>query len=152
MPKVTYTAAQGLVQAAGSGFSVSGAALAADTTNGVTSNGFFAGFIPNAASSTTASGAISVANYFTNITVDATKAYTLAAGTAAGQRKMILCSAATNTPAGTLTIANPIDASTDVISISAVGDVVELMWTGSAWRILALYNCRLGTVASPTVS
>jgi transcription initiation factor TFIIIB Brf1 subunit/transcription initiation factor TFIIB len=54
--------------------------------------------------------------------------------------------------AGTLTIASPISNLLDVIAISAVGDVVELVWTGTAWRILALYNSRLGTIASPTVS
>ncbi len=145
MPKVVYTAAKGLVQEAGSGFQL-------DASVGLTNNGFFAGFVPNAASDTVSSGAISVATYFTNITVDGTKAYTLANGTAAGQLKKILCSAATNTPAGTLTIASPISAALDVIAISAVGDVVELVWTGAAWRILALYNSRLGTIASPTVS
>jgi hypothetical protein len=145
MPKVLYTAAQGLVQQAGSGFQL-------DASVGLTNNGFLAGFIPDAASTTSASGAISVETYFTNITVDGTKAFTLANGTAVGQMKKILCSAATNTPAGTITIASPVSASLDVIAISAVGDVVELVWNGTAWRILALYNSRLGTVASPTVS
>lgn len=144
MPKVVYTAVQGLVQSDGSGFDVS--------TTGIHGGGFYSGFIPDAAASTTASGAISVANYFTNITVDGTKAYTLADGTVTGQRKMILCSAATSSPAGTITIASPISASLDVIAISAIGDVVELVWTGVAWRILSLHNCKLGTVASPTVS
>jgi hypothetical protein len=145
MPKVVYTAAKGLVQEAGSGFQL-------DASVGLTNNGFVAGFVPNAASSTSASGAISVATYFTNITVDGTKAFTLANGTAVGQLKKILCSAATNTPAGTITIASPVSAALDVIAISAVGDVVELVWTGAAWRILALYNTVNGNVASPTVS
>jgi hypothetical protein len=152
MPKVVYTAAKGLVQETGSGFEVSDVGLTAAAAAGVTCNGFLAGFIPDAASTTSASGAISVATYFTNITIDGTKAYTIAAGTAVGQLKKIMCSAAINTPAGTLTIANPVSASTDVVLFSAAGDTLDLVWTGAAWRILGAYNVASGNVASPVVS
>lgn len=145
MPKVVYTAAQGLVQSAGSGFDVS--------TTGVQGGGFYSGFIPDAAvTAATTSGAISVANYFTNITVANTVAFTLANGTVAGQRKMILCSGTSGTPVGALTIASPFSAATDVITFSVVGDTAELMWTGSYWRILATYNMAAGTVATPVVA
>jgi len=152
MPQVTYTAAKGLVQSAGSGFAINDVAMTVSATSGLTSGGLFAGFIPNVAKSAPiASGAVSVASYFSPITVDGTKAFSLADGSAAGQLKKIMCTAAINTPVGNLTIASPISAAVDVITFGNAGDVAELMWTGSAWRILALYNVVNGGVASPTV-
>jgi len=88
----------------------------------------------------------------TFITVDGTKAYSIAAGTAVGQLKKIMCSAAINTPQGTLTITNPVSAATDSVLFSAAGDTLDLMWNGSAWRILGAYNVANGNVSSPVVS
>ena len=53
---------------------------------------------------------------------------------------------------GTLTIASPINSSLDIISFTNVGDTAELMWNGSAWRIIGLYNTANGGDASPTVA
>lgn len=152
MPKVVYTAAKGLVQETGSGFEISDVALTAGATAGVTCNGFLAGFVPDAAPTTSASGAISVASYLTFITIDGTKAYSIAAGTAVGQLKKIMCTAAINTPAGTLTITNPVDGNTNSVAFSALGDTLDLMWNGSAWRILGAYNVASGDTSSPVVS
>ena len=145
MPKVVYTAAKGLTQETGSGFQV-------DATVGVTNGGFYAGFIPNAAPSTVTSGAVSVANYMSYLSVTGTQTFTLAAGTAVGQLKKIMCIVAASTPNGTLTIANPVSASTDTVLFTALGDTVDLMWNGSAWRILGAYNVASGNVTTPVVS
>lgn len=145
MPKVVYSATKGLVQETGSGFQL-------DATVGLTNGGFVAGFIPDAAPTTSASGAISVASYLTFITIDGTKAYSIAAGTAVGQLKKIMCTAAINTPAGTLTITDFVSAGTDSVLFSALGDTLDLMWNGSAWRILGAYNVASGNTSSPVVS
>lgn len=82
---------------------------------------------------TVTSGAISVLTRSSKISVDGTKAYTLAAGTE-GQRKTLKCSAATNTPAGTITLTSP-DCST--ISISATSHWVELEYHATGgWAVL----------------
>ena len=145
MPKVVYTSAKGLVQQKGSGFQL-------DTAVGLTNGGFVAGFIPDAAPTTSASGAIAVTSYLTFVTVDGTKAYTIAAGTAVGQLKKIMCTAAINTPAGTLTITDPVSAATDSVLFSAAGDTLDLVWNGSAWRILGAYNVASGDTSTPVVS
>ena len=123
MPKVVYTSAKGLYQEAGTGFQL-------DTAVGLTNGGFFAGFIPNAASNT------------------------LANGTATGQLKKITLTAlgTPGTHTAVLTLTSALDGNNDVITFSAVGDTAELIWTGTYWRILALYNMKDGTVATPVVS
>jgi hypothetical protein len=83
-----------------------------------------------------ASGAIDPAVALTTLAIDGTKAYTLAAGTKAGQRKRIRCTAATNTPAGTVTatLLNGNTAATSFL-MNAAEDTVDLVWNGSAWCI-----------------
>lgn len=56
-----------------------------------------------------AAGACALGVLITELSVDGTKAYTLAAPTYAGQLKTVRCVAATNTPAGTLTVSSPDD-------------------------------------------
>ena len=149
MPKVVYTSTKGLYQEKGSGFQL-------DTAVGLTNGGFFAGFIPNAASNTRAgAGAVSVASYFTNLTSSAAgAAMTLANGTATGQLKKITLTAlgTPGTHTAVLTLTSALDGDNNVITFSAVGDTAELIWTGTYWRILARYNMPAGTVATPVVS
>ena len=144
MPKVTYTSSQGMVESSGSGFVV-------DPTVGITNNDFLATFVPNAGSEAVSSGALSVASYVSFLNVTNTKSYSLANGTAAGQLKKVIVTAVSGTPAGTLTLATAIDGNLDEISLTTLGDTAELIWTGTAWRILALYNMVTGGVATPTV-
>lgn len=56
-----------------------------------------------------ASGACSLTNLITELSVDGTKAYTLAAPTATGMRKIVRCVSATSSPLGTLTVSSPDD-------------------------------------------
>ncbi len=55
----------------------------------------------------TAPGALSLTITESRLSVDGTDAFTLAAPTYAGQRKVVVCVAAANTPAGTLTVSSP---------------------------------------------
>lgn len=98
----------------------------------------------------TDAGAIGVATYFTAlVTTGGTPAVTLAAGTIAGQLKKITMTADAGT--ATLTIADPVSASLDVVAFADVGDTLELVWNGTAWRILAAYNVASGDIG-PAIS
>ena len=151
MPKTTIDDTRGLVIEAGSG-TVFSNAVSFSPSAGVTSNGFVVGFIPNAASgSLAAAGAVDVTSYTTFLaTAGSDLAMTLADGTAVGQLKKLYMSVDGGGNA-TVTIASPISAGTNQIVFSNVGDVAELMWTGTAWRILGAYNVAAGTASTPTV-
>ena len=130
MPKVVYTPVKGLVQEAGT--NVGGAML---------------GFVHDAEPQTlAAAGVVSVSTYVTLLTGNGAK--TLAAGTIVGQLKKLLC---TTADTFTVTIANPTADNRAKITFDNAGDVAELMWNGSAWRILSLYNVAAGGIVSPTV-
>lgn len=86
-----------------------------------------------------AAGALSLTKYVTELTVSGTKAYTLAAPVKVGDRKRIVCVAATSTPLGTVTISSP-DTTTGFVCSSTftftdVGQAIELVAvTGLLWR------------------
>jgi hypothetical protein len=84
---------------------------------------------------TVTSGAISVHKRTSLISIDSTKAYSLANGLYEGQRKTLYCVAAGNTPAGTITPATFADGAT--IAMNAVADMVELEWHATGgWRVV----------------
>jgi hypothetical protein len=104
--------------------------------------------------SISAAGALTALGIFiTELSVDGTKAYTLAAPTFAGQRKLIRCVAATNTPLGTVTISAP-DTTTGFVcsstfTFTAVGQAIELRaTTGLKWRCERVFRsgAQLATV------
>lgn len=99
-------------------------------------------------SETVTSGALALNTPISFISCTGTQAYTLAAGTFAGQEKLIICSVAASTPIGTLTVSSPSATAGSVLSathvFNTVGQALHLMWTGSAWR--ALRTWRAGTV------
>ena len=89
--------------------------------------------------SVSAAGALDPAKYLTELTVSATKAYTLAAPTFAGQMKRIVCVSAASTPLGTVTISSPDDTAGFVCSttftFTDVGQAIDLIGTaGLKWR------------------
>jgi hypothetical protein len=151
MVKVKVTNKEGLVQYGNSNGSIEVEEGVVDLTKTQ-----ILGFIPDAQSFDIAAGgttsALSVESYINTIATDAGgDAFTLADGTAKGQlMKVILVVDGGGT--GTLTIASPISSSLDIISFTNVGDTAELMWNGSAWRIIGLYNTANGGDASPTVA
>jgi hypothetical protein len=86
-----------------------------------------------------AAGALSLNAYVTELTVSATKAYTLAAPTYAGQRKRIVCVSAASTPLGTVTISSPDDTTgfvcASTFTFDTVGQAIELQATSALkWR------------------
>lgn len=102
----------------------------------------------------TASGACSLTVETTQLSISGTKAYTLAAPTYAGQKKRIMCIAAADTPAGTLTVSSP-DTTTgyvcsDTFFFDTAGQGVEFVaTTGLLWR--AVRVMRAGGTANNVV-
>jgi len=85
---------------------------------------------------TVTSGAISLTKRTTKLSIDGTKAFTLADGLYAGQIKFLFCSVATNTPAGTVTPANfDVGAS---LGFNATNDAAILEWDGTNWIAVSL--------------
>lgn len=95
-----------------------------------------------------AAGACSLTRMVTEASIDGTKAYTLAAPTYVNQRKIFRVVAATNTPAGTLTVSSPDDTTGFVCAASffcdAVGQELEFVATAALkWRCVR--KVRVGT-------
>lgn len=82
-----------------------------------------------------APGAIGLEAKTTLLEVDGTDAFTLADGTA-GQVKVIVCTVAANTPAGTLTPANFGNGTS--ILFNAVGETVTLEFRSGNWWITSV--------------
>jgi hypothetical protein len=102
-----------------------------------------------------AAGACSLEKYVTELTVSGTKAYTLAAPTVAGQKKRIVCVAATSTPLGSLTITSPDDTTgfvcATVLTFNAVGQAIELIATSALkWRCVRVQRAGALTVVVGT--
>ena len=148
MVKVKIDNEKGLVQSTGNG--------AAQILPGITGNsGTHVGYIPDAQSYDIAAGgtttAIALTSYINTIGADGGgDAFTLADGLAKGQLMKIIMVDATGD--GTLTIASAISSGLDIITFSNAGDTAELMWNGTAWRILGLYNTANGGDATPVVA
>lgn len=101
-----------------------------------------------------AAGALDLTKMVTELTVSATKAYTLAAPTVAGQKKVIRCVAATSTPLGTVTISSPDDTAGFVCSTTfTFTDVGQAIWleatTALKWRCVRVQ--RAGGAADAVV-
>ena len=107
--------------------------------------------IPDAAQQDiTGAGACNVTSFYTAITTDSADAMTLAAGTELGQLKKIQAVDQSSGDA-TLTIADPVSSSLDVIVLADNGDYVLCIWNGTAWRVLELGNDADGSTA-PAIS
>ena len=89
-----------------------------------------------------AAGAIPITDPVVLLTVDGTKAYSLVDGQQAGQILTIVCVAATNTPAGTLTPSNLNGHST--ILFNAVGETATLMFHSGGWNIIGIHGATPG--------
>lgn len=98
----------------------------------------------NAVATTTACG---VANYNTTLTTTSAEITpTLADGAITGQLRRFQFIADGSHDA-VLTPATAFQGGATIITFADVGDVAELMWNGSAWQILALYNIVDGETA-----
>ena len=114
-------------------------------------DGYIVPCYPNAAvEDLSGAGAVSVACYHTRYTsTGGGEALTLADGTVLGQMKKI--THVVDGGAGNLTITSPVSSDLDVIAFADVGDEAELMWNGSAWRVVSLRNVASGD-AGPGIS
>jgi len=86
-------------------------------------------------SETVATGALSPTIPTTFITIDGTKAYTLANGVTAGTIKHLSIKTAINTPAGTLTPTATAGVWVTA-SFSVVGQTLTILWDGAGWSIV----------------
>ena len=84
-----------------------------------------------------AAGAIPVTHAIVNMTVDGTKAFTLANG-ADGQMITLTCVAATNTPDGTITPTNRNGFAS--LDMDAVGETFTLMFSNSKWNVVSSHG------------
>lgn len=87
--------------------------------------------------------ACSVANYYTTLTTTGAATPTLADGQIIGQLKKIQM--IVDVGDATLTPSNLNGGTT--ITFADVGDTAELMWDGTGWDVLALYNIVDGATA-----
>jgi hypothetical protein len=97
----------------------------------------------------TDAGAVTVTNYYTSLTTTTASAVTLADGLVKGQLKKIQM--IVDVGDATLTIASPVSAATNVITFADAGDYANLIWNGTAWRILEVGNDADGATA-PVIS
>ena len=108
-------------------------------TAGFKKGAMFVPCIPDVAQQAlSGAGACNVTAFYTAVTTTGADALTLAAGTELGQLKKIQM--IVDGGDGTLTIADPVSASLDVITLADAGDYVLCMWNGTAWRVLELGN------------
>lgn len=87
---------------------------------------------------TLTSGTILLTTSVTELSVTGTVAFTLPNGTAAGQRKRLICTVAASIPVGTLTVTTPEDTAGIVCPstfvFNNVGQEIDFVWSGSKWR------------------
>ena len=82
-------------------------------------------------------GAIDVTTPISYLSITGTKAYTLAAGNQ-GQIKVLICTAVSGTPIGTVTPVASANDGYNTIIFNAVGETAVLMYANAGWYILSL--------------
>ena len=113
--------------------------IKSSTTNGFKKGAMLVPCIPDVAQQAlSGAGACNVTAFYTAVTTTGADALTLAAGTELGQLKKIQM--IVDGGNGTLTIADPVSASLDVILLADAGDYAMCMWNGTAWREIDLGN------------
>lgn len=111
------------------------------------SNAIVPVIISGAQNAVTTTAACGITNYNTTLsTVGSATVPTLADSTLTGQLRRFQMIADSGHDA-VLTPATAFQGGGTIITFADVGDVAELMWNGSAWQILALYNCADGATA-----
>ena len=116
-------------------------------TSTTVSNAIVPVIVSAAQNAVSTTAAVGVANYNTTLTtVGAEIVPTLANGAITGQLKRVqmIVDGGFN---AVLTPATAFNGGATTITFADVGDTVELMWNGSAWQVLALYNLVDGATA-----
>lgn len=111
------------------------------------SNGIVPQIVSGAQNAVSSSAACGVANYNTTLTTTGAGIVpTLADGVLIGQLRRFQMIADGGFDA-VLTPATAFQGGATTITFADVGDVAELMWNGTAWQIIALYNIADGATA-----
>lgn len=97
---------------------------------------------------TVTTGALSLGAPVTHLSVTGTKAYSLADGEYEGQRKRVECTVAASIPAGTLTLNDAATGEPTTHVFNAVGQMIELMWTSTGWKLIAFREAGIDTPAA----
>lgn len=97
---------------------------------------------------TVTSGALTVGIPTSFVSVTGSVAFTLADGEYVGQRKRIECTAAASTPSGTLTINDAATGEPVAWIFNAVGQMIDLMWTPTGWKLVDLRAAGTDTPAA----
>lgn len=111
----------------------------------------WAGFYPVKGQQTIANAntAIAVDTYLTTISNSGNTTHTLANGVVIGQVKKIV---GVGTLTGTAVITPANLANGTAITLSVIGDTVELIFDGTKWYVVAAYNEKGGVITSPVVA
>jgi len=119
------------------------APVVAVASTGIASSvsGLFGAYVPlTVQQALTAAGAVNITSYYTTVATSGAIALTLADSTVKGQVKKVQM--ITDGGDATLTFNG-----TSTVVFADVGDTVELVWNGSDWIPVALYNCADGATA-----
>lgn len=116
----------------------SGSGITSSVTNGIVPV-----VIASTAQSLSGAGAVTLTQYLTKVTNTGSDALTLASGTVKGMLKRIIMIVDPGTDS-TLTFNG-----TSTIVFADVGDTADLLWTGSAWVPIALFNMADGGATAP---
>ena len=98
----------------------------------------------NAQAETVTVGALSLTKRISRLSVDGTKAFTLAAGLWIGQEKIAVCTVADNTPVGAMTLT--VLGGNTISAFGVVAEQARLVWDGTQWLPLALSGVTVSTV------
>jgi len=126
------------VSAATGAFSVALAGMTSSISNSIVPL-----FISSAATTTTDTAAVVLTSTFTNLVTTTASVPTLADSTLKGQFKKVQFITDVGDAVLTPTTLN----GGTTITFADIGDTAELMWDGSGWQVLALYNVADGTTA-----
>jgi hypothetical protein len=96
----------------------------------------------------TDAGAVAITSYYTTIVTTTASAITLADGTEPGQMKKITMSV----DVGDATLTPVTLAGGTTIVFSVVGDTAEMVWDGTTWTAIALYNQVSSLVTTPVLA
>lgn len=99
---------------------------------------------------TATSGTLQLTSFCTFLSVTGTVAFTLPNGTIAGQRKRLECITAATSPVGTVTVTTPASGQASSWIFNTVGQAVEFVWDGSAWRVTRVVSAGRDTPTAAT--
>lgn len=113
---------------------------------------YWSTFAPLAVQQTIASAntAIAVDSYLTTISNGGGTTHAMADGKVIGQMKKIVGVGAL--AAGAVITPSNLKGAATTLTLSVIGDTIELIWDGTDWNAVALYNTKNGVITSPVMA